>query len=492
MEMSMTTEKLALTFDDVLLRPNYSDVLPRETNLSTRLTKNISINIPLLSAAMDTVTEYQLATAIAQEGGIGIIHKNFSIEDQAAQVNRVKKFESGIIADPITVRPDITIREVLAITKRNNISGVPVVDESGTVGIVTNRDLRFETNLDGLVSSVMTPKEKLVTVKEGEDEEEVLRLLHHHRIEKVLVVDDDFKLKGMVTAKDFQKATDFPLASKDSNGALLVGAAVGVAESTEERVAALQAAGVDVIVVDTAHAHTESAIGQLKAIKSSYPDLEVIAGNIATGEAATALAEAGADAVKVGIGPGSICTTRVVAGAGMPQVTAITEVTEALKKSDVCVISDGGIRYSGDIAKAIAAGANSIMLGSLFAGTEESPGEIELYQGRSFKSYRGMGSIGAMASQHGSKDRYFQSEVEEPEKLVPEGIEGRVPYKGKLTKIIEQLVGGLRQSMGYTGCSNIDDLQNKTEFVRITDSGKREGHVHDVNITKEAPNYSVD
>ncbi len=488
----MTIEKLALTFDDVLLRPNYSDVLPRETDLSTRLTKNISISIPLLSAAMDTVTEYHLAIAIAQEGGIGIIHKNFSIEDQAAQVNRVKKFESGIIADPITVSPDITIKEVLEITRRNNISGVPVVDDSGTVGIVTNRDLRFESNLDALVSSVMTPKEKLVTVREGEDEEEVLRLLHHHRIEKVLVVDGEFRLKGMITAKDFQKATDYPLASKDGNGALLVGAAVGVGEATLERVAALQAAGVDVIVVDTAHAHTESTIDQLKAIKAQYSELEVIAGNIATGEAALALAEAGVDAVKVGIGPGSICTTRVVAVAGMPQVTAITDVTDALKKTDICTIADGGIRYSGDIAKAIAAGADSIMLGSLFAGTDESPGEIELYQGRSFKSYRGMGSIGAMASQHGSKDRYFQSDVEESEKLVPEGIEGRVPYKGKLTNIIEQLVGGLRQSMGYTGCKNIDELQTQTEFVRITDSGKKEGHVHDVNITKEAPNYSVD
>ena len=445
-----------------------------------------------MSAAMDTETEYQLAIAIAQEGGMGIIHKNFSIEDQASQVNRVKKFASGIISDPVTVSPDITIREVLDITKFNNISGVPVVDKGKTVGIVTNRDLRFETNLDGLVSSVMTPKEKLVTVKEGADEEEVLGLLHQHRIEKVLVVNDSFELKGMVTAKDFQKATDFPLASKDGNGALLVGAAVGVGDGSEERVEALKSAGVDVIVVDTAHAHTEGVINQVKSIKKMHSDLDVIAGNIATGEAAKALAEAGADAVKVGIGPGSICTTRVVAGAGMPQVTAIAEVAEELKGTDTCIISDGGIRYSGDIAKAIAAGADSIMLGSLFAGTEESPGEIELYQGRSFKSYRGMGSLGAMAQQHGSKDRYFQSDVEEAEKLVPEGIEGRVPYKGKLSKIIEQLVGGLRQSMGYTGCKNIQELQTKTEFVRITDSGKREGHVHDVSITKEAPNYSVD
>jgi len=488
----MTIEKTALTFDDVLLKPNYSDVLPRETNLSTKLTRNLSIQIPLLSAAMDTVTEYQLAIAIAQEGGMGIIHKNFSIEDQASQVNRVKKFASGIISDPVTVSPDITIREVLDITKFNNISGVPVVDNGITVGIVTNRDLRFETNLDGLVSSVMTPKEKLVTVKEGADEEEVLGLLHQHRIEKVLVVNDSFELKGMVTAKDFQKATDFPLASKDGNGALLVGAAVGVGDGSEERVEALKSAGVDVIVVDTAHAHTEGVINQVKSIKKMHSDLEVIAGNIATGEAAKALVEAGADAVKVGIGPGSICTTRVVAGTGMPQVTAIADVATELKGTDTCIIADGGIRYSGDIAKAIAAGADSIMLGSLFAGTEESPGEIELYQGRSFKSYRGMGSLGAMAQQHGSKDRYFQSDVEEAEKLVPEGIEGRVPYKWKLSKIIEQLVGGLRQSMGYTGCKDIQELQTKTEFVRITDSGKREGHVHDVSITKEAPNYSVD
>ena len=492
MEMSMTIEKTALTFDDVLLKPNYSDVLPRETNLSTKLTRNLSIQIPLLSAAMDTVTEYQLAIAIAQEGGMGIIHKNFSIEDQASQVNRVKKFASGIISDPVTVSPDITIREVLDITKFNNISGVPVVDNGITVGIVTNRDLRFETNLDGLVSSVMTPKEKLVTVKEGADEEEVLGLLHQHRIEKVLVVNDSFELKGMVTAKDFQKATDFPLASKDGNGALLVGAAVGVGDGSEERVEALKSAGVDVIVVDTAHAHTEGVINQVKSIKKMHSDLEVIAGNIATGEAAKALVDAGADAVKVGIGPGSICTTRVVAGTGMPQVTAIADVATELKGTDTCIIADGGIRYSGDIAKAIAAGADSIMLGSLFAGTEESPGEIELYQGRSFKSYRGMGSLGAMAQQHGSKDRYFQSDVEEAEKLVPEGIEGRVPYKGKLSKIIEQLVGGLRQSMGYTGCKDIQELQTKTEFVRITDSGKKEGHVHDVSITKEAPNYSVD
>ena len=488
----MTIEKLALTFDDVLLKPNYSDVLPRETDLSTKLTRNLNINIPLLSAAMDTVTEFQLAIAIAQEGGIGVVHKNLSVEDQAAQVNRVKKFESGVITDPITVAPDITIREVLEITKKNNISGVPVVQNGETVGIVTNRDLRYENRLDALVSSVMTPKEDLITVKEGEAKEEVLRLLHHHRIEKVLVVDDNFSLKGMITAKDFQKATDYPLASKDDNGALIVAAAVGVEGDSADRVEALHKSGVDVIVIDTAHAHTKSVIEKIKAIKTQYPELQVIVGNIVTAEAATALAEAGADAVKVGIGPGSICTTRIIAGVGMPQITAICDVAEALKGKGIPVISDGGIRYSGDIAKAIAAGADSIMVGSLFAGTEESPGEVELYQGRSFKSYRGMGSLGAMAEKHGSKDRYFQGDVDVADKLVPEGIEGRVPFKGSLTQIVEQLIGGLRQSMGYTGCNNIEELQTKTEFVRITDAGRKENHVHDVSITKEPPNYSVD
>ena len=488
----MTIEKLALTFDDVLLKPNYSDVLPRETDLSTKLTRNLNINIPLLSAAMDTVTEFQLAIAIAQEGGIGVVHKNLSVEDQAAQVNRVKKFESGVITDPITVAPDITIREVLEITKKNNISGVPVVQNGETVGIVTNRDLRYENRLDALVSSVMTPKEDLITVKEGEAKEEVLRLLHHHRIEKVLVVDDNFSLKGMITAKDFQKATDYPLASKDDNGALIVAAAVGVEGDTDDRLEALHKSGVDVIVIDTAHAHTKSVIEKIKAIKTQYPELQVIVGNIVTAEAATALEEAGADAVKVGIGPGSICTTRIIAGVGMPQITAICDVAEALKGKGIPVISDGGIRYSGDIAKAIAAGADSIMVGSLFAGTEESPGEVELYQGRSFKSYRGMGSLGAMAEKHGSKDRYFQGDVDVADKLVPEGIEGRVPFKGSLTQIVEQLIGGLRQSMGYTGCKNIEELQTKTEFVRITDAGRKENHVHDVSITKEPPNYSVD
>jgi len=441
---------------------------------------------------MDTVTEFQLAIAIAQEGGIGVVHKNLSVEDQAAQVNRVKKFESGVITDPITVAPDITIREVLEITKKNNISGVPVVQNGETVGIVTNRDLRYENRLDALVSSVMTPKEDLITVKEGEAKEEVLRLLHHHRIEKVLVVDDNFSLKGMITAKDFQKATDYPLASKDDNGALIVAAAVGVEGDTDDRLEALHKSGVDVIVIDTAHAHTKSVIEKIKAIKTQYPELQVIVGNIVTAEAATALAEAGADAVKVGIGPGSICTTRIIAGVGMPQITAICDVAEALKGKGIPVISDGGIRYSGDIAKAIAAGADSIMVGSLFAGTEESPGEVELYQGRSFKSYRGMGSLGAMAEKHGSKDRYFQGDVDVADKLVPEGIEGRVPFKGSLTQIVEQLIGGLRQSMGYTGCKNIEELQTKTEFVRITDAGRKENHVHDVSITKEPPNYSVD
>ena len=488
----MAKEKLALTFDDVLLKPNYSEVLPRETDLSSQLTQRIHLNIPLISAAMDTVTEFQLAIAIAQEGGLGIIHKNLSVEDQGAQVNRVKKFESGIITDPITISPDKTIREVLEITKKNNISGVPVVDNDETVGIVTNRDLRYETQLDALVSSVMTAKEDLITVKEGEDKEEVLRLLHHHRIEKVLVVDDHFKLKGMITAKDFQKATDNPLAAKDDNGALLVGAAVGIGDDSNDRIEMLTQSGVDVIVIDTAHAHTKSVIDHVQETKQKYPDLELIVGNIVTGEAAKALVDVGANAVKVGIGPGSICTTRVVAGVGMPQITAISDVYEAIGKQGVPIIADGGIRYSGDISKAIAAGASTIMVGSLFAGTDESPGEVELYQGRSFKAYRGMGSIGAMAQKHGSSDRYFQGDIESADKLVPEGIEGRVPCKGPLTNNIEQLIGGLRQSMGYTGCKNIKELQTKTEFVRITDAGKKESHVHDVTITKEPPNYSID
>ena len=485
-------EKLALTFDDVLIRPNYSEVLPRDTDLATQLTSTIRLNIPLISAAMDTVTEFQLAIAIAQEGGLGIIHKNFSIDDQSAQVNRVKKFESGVINDPITISPDKTIREVLEITKKNNISGVPVVDQGETVGIVTNRDLRYQNQLDALVSSVMTPKEKLITVKADEKKEEVLKLLHHHRIEKVLVVDDDFKLKGMITAKDFQKASDFPLAAKDQNGALLVGAAVGVGEESYTRIEQLHEAGADVIVIDTAHGHTNRVISIVKSTKKKYPDMQLIAGNIATSEAAIALADAGVDAVKVGIGPGSICTTRIIAGVGMPQVTAILDVAHALSSKNIPVIADGGIRYSGDLAKAIASGADTIMIGSLFAGTDESPGEVELYQGRTYKSYRGMGSIGAMAQQYGSKDRYFQDNVEVTEKLVPEGIEGRVPCKGSLSNIVDQLIGGLRQSMGYTGCKNVKELQENTELIRITDAGKKESHVHDVTITKEPPNYTLD
>ena len=485
-------EKLALTFDDVLIRPDYSEVLPRDTDLATQLTSTIRLNIPLISAAMDTVTEFQLAIAIAQEGGLGIIHKNFSIDDQSAQVNRVKKFESGVINDPITISPDKTIREVLEITKKNNISGVPVVDKGETVGIVTNRDLRYQNQLDALVSSVMTPKEKLITVKADEKKEEVLKLLHHHRIEKVLVVDDDFKLKGMITAKDFQKASDFPLAAKDQNGALLVGAAVGVGEESYTRIEQLHEAGADVIVIDTAHGHTNRVISIVKSTKKKYPDMQLIAGNIATSEAAIALADAGVDAVKVGIGPGSICTTRIIAGVGMPQVTAILDVAHALSSKNIPVIADGGIRYSGDLAKAIASGADTIMIGSLFAGTDESPGEVELYQGRTYKSYRGMGSIGAMAQQYGSKDRYFQDNVEVTEKLVPEGIEGRVPCKGSLSNIVDQLIGGLRQSMGYTGCKNVKELQENTELIRITDAGKKESHVHDVTITKEPPNYTLD
>jgi IMP dehydrogenase len=485
-------EKLALTFDDVLIRPNYSEILPRDTDLATQLTSTIRLNIPLISAAMDTVTEFQLAIAIAQEGGLGIIHKNFSIDDQSAQVNRVKKFESGVINDPITISPDKTIREVLEITKKNNISGVPVVDQGETVGIVTNRDLRYQNQLDALVSSVMTPKEKLITVKADEKKEEVLKLLHHHRIEKVLVVDDDFKLKGMITAKDFQKASDFPLAAKDQNGALLVGAAVGVGEESYSRIEELHEAGADVIVIDTAHGHTNRVINIVKSTKKKYPDMQLIAGNIATSEAAIALADAGVDAVKVGIGPGSICTTRIIAGVGMPQVTAILDVAHALSSKNIPVIADGGIRYSGDLAKAIASGADTMMIGSLFAGTDESPGEVELYQGRTYKSYRGMGSIGAMAQQYGSKDRYFQDNVEVTEKLVPEGIEGRVPCKGSLSNIVDQLIGGLRQSMGYTGCKNVKELQENTELIRITDAGKKESHVHDVTITKEPPNYTLD
>ena len=481
--------KEALTFDDVLLQPGYSDVLPAEVDLTTRLTPEITLNIPLLSAAMDTVTEARLAIALAQEGGIGIIHKNMQPEEQARQVQRVKKYESGIVRDPITVSPDMTIREVMELTHAMGISGVPVVENRETLGIVTQRDLRFETQLDAPVSTVMTPKERLVTVREGADDDEVLSLLHQHRIEKVLVVTEDFELRGMITAKDFQKASDFPRACKDVRAALRVGAAVGTGADTDERVEGLVKAGVDVLVVDTAHGFSKGVIDRVKRTKKQYPDLQVIAGNIVSADAALALVEAGADAVKVGIGPGSICTTRVVAGVGVPQVSAVAEVAEALKKKGVPLISDGGIRYSGDIAKALVAGAHSVMIGSLFAGTEESPGEVELYQGRSYKSYRGMGSVAAMGQDHGSSDRYFQDATEELERLVPEGIEGRVAYKGGMVAIVHQLIGGVRAAMGYTGSRDIEEMRTKPKFVQITGAGMRESHVHDVSITKEAPNY---
>jgi IMP dehydrogenase len=485
----MRIDKEALTFDDVLLEPAYSDLLPRDADLTTRLTPEINLNVPLISAAMDTVTEANLAIAMAQEGGIGIIHRNMPPEQQAREVAKVKKFESGIVRNPITVTPDMTIREVIDLTRAMKISGVPVVKNNETLGIVTHRDLRFETQLDAPVSTVMTPKERLVTVREGAPDEEVLSLLHQHRIEKVLVVSDNFELRGMITAKDFQKATEHPHACRDSRGALRAGAAVGTGQDSDERVAALVAAGVDVIVVDTSHGFSKGVLERIRRIKKKYPDLQVIGGNVVTGDAALALVEAGADGVKVGIGPGSICTTRVVAGVGVPQVSAVAAVAEALAKKGVPLIADGGIRYSGDIAKAIVAGAYSVMIGGLFAGTEESPGEVELYQGRSYKSYRGMGSIGAMGQKHGSRDRYFQDATEELEKLVPEGIEGRVAYKGSVVAIVHQLIGGVRAAMGYTGSHNIDDMRTRPKFVRITTAGMRESHVHDVTITKEAPNY---
>ena len=485
----MRIAKEALTFDDVLLQPDYSDVLPREVDLSTLLTPEITLNIPLLSAAMDTVTEANLAIALAQEGGIGIIHKNMQPEEQARQVSKVKKYESGIVRDPITVSPDMTIREVIDLTRAMNISGVPVVENKDTLGIVTHRDLRFETQLDAPVSTVMTPREKLVTVQEGADDEEVMSLLHQHRIEKVLVVTEDFELRGMITAKDFQKASDYPHACKDVRGALRVGAAVGTGHDTDERIEGLVKAGVDVVVVDTSHGFSEGVIDRVRKTKKRYPDLQLIAGNIVSAEAATALVDAGADAVKVGIGPGSICTTRVVAGVGVPQISAVAEVAESLKKKGVPLISDGGIRYSGDIAKALVAGAHTVMIGSLFAGTEESPGEVELYQGRSYKNYRGMGSVGAMGQAHGSSDRYFQDATEELEKLVPEGVEGRVAYKGGMVAIVHQLIGGVRAAMGYTGSRNIEEMRTRPKFIQITAAGMKESHVHDVAITKEAPNY---
>ena len=480
----------ALTFDDVLLLPAHSTVLPKDVDLRTQLTRDIKLNIPLLSSAMDTVTEGRLAIAMAQEGGIGIIHKNLSASQQADQVRLVKKYESGVIKDPITVSPHTTVREVMEITRAANISGVPVVDGKELVGIVTSRDLRFETGYDKPVSSVMTPKDRLVTVQEGAGKEEVREKLHTHRIEKVLVVNGNFELRGMITVKDIQKSTDFPRACKDDQGRLRVGAAVGTGEGTEDRVSALVEAGVDVIVVDTAHGHSQGVLDRVAWVKKHYADVQVIGGNIATAAAARALADAGADAVKVGIGPGSICTTRVVAGVGVPQVTAISNVCEELKGSGIPLIADGGIRFSGDLSKAIAAGANAVMIGGLFAGTEEAPGEVELYQGRSYKSYRGMGSLGAMAQ--GSSDRYFQESTNAVDKLVPEGIEGRVPYKGTIVAIVHQLLGGLRASMGYVGCASIDEMRTKPEFVRITGAGMRESHVHDVTITKEAPNYRVD
>lgn len=479
----------ALTFDDVLLLPAYSEVLPKDTILTTRLTKDINLNIPVISSAMDTVTEAKMAIAMAQLGGMGILHKNMTIERQASRVRHVKKFESGTVSDPVTATPDVTVGELLAITKKHNISGVPVIDENRhVVGIVTHRDLRFETNLDLPVANIMTPKEKLVTVKEGESTENIKRLLHEHRIEKVVVIDDEFRLKGLITVNDFTKAENNPNSCKDSKGRLRVGAAVGTGAETEARVEALYDAGVDVIVVDTAHGHSKGVIDRVAWVKKNYPSLQVIGGNIATGEAALMLADAGADAVKVGIGPGSICTTRIIAGIGVPQISAIDNVATALNER-IPLIADGGIRFSGDIAKALAAGASCIMVGSLLAGTEEAPGDMELYQGRYYKAYRGMGSLGAMSGQNGSSDRYFQDAKEGVEKLVPEGIEGRVPYKGSVSGIISQMVGGLRSSMGYTGCKTINEMRSKTQFVKITSAGMKESHVHDVQITKEAPNY---
>jgi len=486
----------ALTFDDVLLVPGYSEVLPNQVSLKTRITKEIELNMPLISAAMDTVTEARLAIAIAQEGGLGIIHKNMTEEQQAAEVRKVKKYESGVVKDPITVPSKTTIAELLEVTNTNKISGVPVVDGDELVGIVTSRDVRFEKHLERPVSEVMTPKEKLVTVPEGTDTDTVQDLLHDHRIEKVLVVDAAGKLAGMMTVKDINKAQEYPDAAKDEQGQLRVGAAVGTGAGTEERVAALVEAGVDVIIVDTAHGHTSNESGtgvidRVRWIKETYPQVQVIGGNIATAAAAIALAEAGADGVKVGIGPGSICTTRIVAGVGVPQISAVANVAEAMKKYDVPVIADGGIRYSGDIAKAIVAGASVIMAGSMFAGTDEAPGEVELFQGRAYKSYRGMGSLGAMGQSQGSSDRYFQDKKGGVDKLVPEGIEGRIAVKGPLAAIVHQLMGGVRASMGYTGCKDIQEMRTKPEFVRITNAGMKESHVHDVQITKEAPNYRL-
>lgn len=481
----------ALTFDDVLLVPGFSEVTAKDVSLKTKLTRDIELNIPLISAAMDTVTEARLAVALAQEGGVGIIHKSMSIEQQAAEVRAVKKFEAGVVKDPITIDSNATIEELIALTKRNQISGVPVLDNGDLVGIVTGRDVRFEPNMNASVASIMTAKDKLVTVKEGATADEIRGLLHRHRIEKVLVVNDAFELKGLITVKDINKAEMFPSACKDRDGSLRVGASVGTSPDTDKRVAALVAAGVDVLVVDTAHGHSKNVIERVRRIKEMYPQVQVIGGNIATAAAAKALIEAGADGVKVGIGPGSICTTRIVTGVGVPQITAIANVAEAVKGTGVPVIADGGIRFSGDIAKAVAAGAHVVMMGSMLAGTEEAPGEVELYQGRTYKSYRGMGSLGAMSKTQGSSDRYFQDSSQGMEKLVPEGIEGRVPYKGSLSAIVHQLMGGLRASMGYTGSIDIETMRTKPEFVRVTSAGMGESHVHDVSITKEAPNYPV-
>ncbi|HTG97480.1 MAG TPA: IMP dehydrogenase [Burkholderiales bacterium] len=480
----------ALTFDDVLLLPAHSRVLPREVSLKTRLTRKIQLNLPLVSAAMDTVTEARLAIAIAQEGGIGIIHKNFTPQAQAAEVHKVKRFESGVLRDPMTIPPDMPVREVIALQREHKISGFPVVKSGKVVGIVTNRDLRFETNLEQPVKAIMTPQKKLITVPEGTTRNEAMKLLHQHRLERVLVVDDDLQLLGLVTVQDILKESEHPYACKDAHGKLRVGAAVGVGEGTEERVAALVEAGADVLVVDTAHGHAQGVLDRVAWIKKNFKKVEVIGGNVGTGDGAKALVDHGADGVKVGIGPGSICTTRIVAGVGVPQITAIQEVADALAKAGVPLIADGGVRYSGDIAKALAAGAHAVMLGSLFAGTEESPGEIELFQGRSYKSYRGMGSLGAM--QKGAADRYFQDSEMNVDKLVPEGVEGRVPYKGSAVRVIEQLTGGVRASMGYTGCATIDEMRTKTQFVEITTAGMRESHVHDVQIVKEAPNYRAE
>ncbi|HSS47232.1 MAG TPA: IMP dehydrogenase [Burkholderiales bacterium] len=486
----MRVAKKALTFDDVLLVPAHSTILPRDVDLTTQLTRTIFLNIPLLSAAMDTVTEARLAIAVAQEGGVGVVHKNMPPQAQAVEVAKVKRFESGVVKDPITISPEMKVGEVMKLTQQHKISGLPVVDGSKVVGIVTNRDLRFETNLEQSVKSIMTPRERLITVKEGASREEALKLMHKHRLERVLVVNDRFELRGLITVKDILKSSEHPYACKDELGRLRVGAAVGVGEDTEERVGCLIEAGADVVVVDTAHGYAQGVLDRVKWVKKNFSATQVIGGNIATAEAAKAMVDHGADAVKVGIGPGSICTTRIVAGVGVPQITAIQDVSEALKNAGIPVIADGGIRYSGDIAKAIAAGAHAVMLGGLFAGTEEAPGEIELFQGRSYKTYRGMGSLGAM--QQGAADRYFQDPEMNADKLVPEGVEGRVPYKGSVVAVMQQLTGGLRASMGYLGCRTVAEMRTQAKFVEITSAGVRESHVHDVQITKEAPNYRIE